>query len=122
MILLSGCCPDQDAGQPGPKPIPPIVIQADSTDFPLLNDLSAAGYDNRVDGEFLYEENYKGNQLVIPGKMIERSFNYFNYQKSSGTDTVFVNIATLRRVIKIVGGKKIGFTYQINDFHPVRIQ
>ena len=276
LVSLNGCRPDGNdrVPQPEAKPIPTTVIQADSTDFPLLQDLSNGGLDNRVDGEFLYQENYfvtdddyrltltggyamasyeaggyairdsrvngqfmcvqshndcdstkskpngrwsrvgrvsaarwltwehitiekdrryrlemndlpkpirvlnlstifptkddytitftkaspkdsllfellfipktefnrirtdpfvnhnlwrfraltKGNQLLIPGKMIEQTFSRSNYQKSPNADTAFVNVATLRRVIKIVGDKKIGLTYQINDYHPVRIQ
>lgn len=57
----------------------------------------------------------EGNRFVLPAKSIPNTIN-------SSIDTVFINVTSMKRVIKIIEGKRIAINYRKNHIHPVSIQ
>lgn len=55
-----------------------------------------------------------GNKLVIrQGDLLRSSI--------SPNDTVFLNVATIKRFVNIIDNKDVGFTYQFNNLVPLRV-
>jgi hypothetical protein len=55
-----------------------------------------------------------GGEITISAENIRRV-------DLSSADTVFINLVSIKRVIKVVEGKNIGVTYRVNNLHPVII-
>jgi hypothetical protein len=56
----------------------------------------------------------KENRFVIPGELIERA-------SVNSSDTAFINLISLKRVVKVIEGKKLAVTYRKNHIHPITI-
>lgn len=60
----------------------------------------------------------KENHFEIHGKDLFPN----NYSIPTNQDSVFINIVTVKRIIKEINGALIGFTYYVNDPKPVLLQ
>ncbi|SMD44895.1 hypothetical protein SAMN00777080_3532 [Aquiflexum balticum DSM 16537] len=58
------------------------------------------------------------NQFEIHG---EDLFHH-NLNKPTDKDSVFINVVTVKRIVKEINGKLIGFTYYVNDPKPIVIK
>lgn len=56
----------------------------------------------------------KNNRFIVPGGMIEQA-------SVNSTDTAFINLISIKRVFKIVEGKKIAINYRKNHLYPTLI-
>jgi hypothetical protein len=56
----------------------------------------------------------KNNRFVIPGKMVDQASVH-------PTDTAFINLISMKRVFKVIEGKKVAINYRKNHLYPIVI-
>lgn len=68
--------------------------------------------------QLIYPFKAQADRIVIPGKQL---INSYNGTPITPADTVFINLVAIRRVVKLIEGKKIAITYRVNNLQPIRV-
>ena len=102
-----------------------IRIRKDSQEDSVLFSLVVLPKENLKNGvsvlnyhQIIYPFIAENDQIVIPGDKLMSP----NESRPSTSDTVFLNIAAVKKVYKHVDGKIMSFTYQVYNLHPVSIE
>lgn len=61
-----------------------------------------------------------GNQITLPAEEVDDLFE--RNRLLADTDTAFWNVASVRKIVKVINGKQFQITYQVNNLHPLAIE
>lgn len=57
----------------------------------------------------------RDNRFIIPAELVEKV-------SVNSTDTTFINLISVKRVVKVIEGKKVAINYRKNHIYPTTIQ